>query len=264
MDTFLHVGKNNLNSFTFRPIQDGILTTGELTKPYGGLWLTYQAKENKTGNEWIEFLSWHPNILIYGHYLNPDATMKCLLVKLKDTRKIFILDNQTKLNFLMQNYPSSNLFSYEKLSQDDDGIYLNISQFYHYPIYNQYFSKFAVNTLLLFNYNCIDYYYPGEIIIEDLNEFYEFNYYQINIKDLKKEINAIPLAYITFQKQVANSLLSYLQEKNYSKLSDLYFELEQIINNLYSKEINTFAQEAKVSNKKLTLSLINNILTNFK
>ena len=114
MNTYLHIGKNSLNNITFQPLKDDDFPC----KPRGGLWLTHQNPENIIGNEWIEYLSWHPHIAIYHHYLNSDATMDCLLVELKKNAQIYILDSLDKLNYLKQKYPKDNFFSYEALSQD--------------------------------------------------------------------------------------------------------------------------------------------------
>ncbi len=269
METFLQVGKNEINPFTFHPIQDGLLNNGTFSKPQGGLWFTSHQKENTAGNEWVEFLSWHPNIAVYGHYLDLDRTMKCVLIELKKTAKIFYLDSSEKLNFLKTNYSSSNLFSYEALSQDYDGIFINIHKFYNHPLFNDYFLKFAVDTLLLFNYNCIACYYPGQITINDLNSDFEFSDYKINISDTPYPILPIPGEYFLFQAKVNEIINEYFKEKklgnyNPNKYAQIYQELSALITSYYAKELEQFGKLAQVASKKLTLTLIDNALINFK
>lgn len=269
MNTYLHVGHNEVNPLTFRQIQDGQLINNKLSKPRGGLWLTNQEKDNTIGNEWVEFLSWHPNEAIYLHHLQENGTMKCLLVSLKDKAKIFNLDNNEQLNYLIEKYPNEQLFSYEALSKDYDGIYLNIYKFYHLPIFNNYFSKFSVNTLLLFNYDCISYYYPGIIEIKDIDENYEFNNYHIILENEKKEIPPIPLKYVILQEKVKKLLISYIKKAGYTEINIsiyaiIYDDLKNLITQNYAKELEILSQENNTSVKRLTLALMDNALINFK
>lgn len=257
MNTYLHVGKNSLNNITFNPIKDNNFPF----KPHGGLWLTQQNPENTIGNEWVEYLSWHPYIAIYHHYLNCDATMDCLLVELKKNAQIFILDSLDKLNYLKQKYPQDNLFSYEALSSDYDGIYIDIYKFYRFPIFKEYLEQFSVNTLILFNYNCISHYYPGKIMIEDLDENYNFNSYQIQLSKEKQKIIPLPLKYQLFQTKVHKFLLSYLQEQGIRTTNiKNYQTLINLIKEKYGFEIKTLAEENNLPEAKLTLSLISRFL----
>ena len=267
METFLQVGKNEINPFTFHPIQDGILNNGEFSKPKGGLWFTKQQRENIYGNEWVEFLSWHPNILVYNNYLNMDGTMPCLFMELKKNARIFYLDSAEKLEFLKTNYGSTNLFSYEALSQDYDGIFIALAKFYNHPLFLKYFLKFAVDSLLLFNYHCIASYYPGKIIINDMNDDLEFSDYEINISDTPQPILPIPCEYRFFQEKVKEVILKYIMQNNLghynpAQLAKIYQELSTLITNRYAQELAQFGKLAHVDSQKLTL--IDNTLTNFK
>ena len=253
MNTYLHVGTNYLNNITFQSVKDDIFPN----KPNGGLWLTCQDPKNTIGNEWIEYLSWHPFIAIYAHYLNLNGTMVCLLIELKNNAKIFTLDSFNKLNYLNQKYPKDNFFSYEALSQDYDGIYIDIYKFYSLPIYKEYFEQFSVNTLLLFNFDCISHYFPGSITIEDLDENYNFNFYQINLSSKKQEITPIPLKYQLFQAKVNKFLIKYLKEQEI-KITNINNSqtLINLVKEKYDLEIKTLAHENNLSESQLTLSLI--------
>ena len=252
-NTFLHIRKNNLSNLTFHQIKDGTFSHDTFTKPTGGLWLTRQDITNNLANEWVEYLAWHPYITIYGHYLNADGcAMNCLLAKLKNKAKIFNLDSIEKLNYLQTKYPSPNLFSYEALSSDYDGIYINIAKFYRFPIYKTYMQFFAVNTLLLFNLNCIEYYYPGIITIDDLDEEFQFNCYHINLSKEKKEILPISLNYQILQTKIAQLLPSLITDKDTQQLITF-------INHKFSEEIAEIATENQVSQPQLVLSLVANL-----
>ena len=78
-------------------------------------------------------------------------------------------------------------FSYVKLSKDYDGIYVDLRNLFrdneNYDTFKK-FSSFGVNSLVLFHLDCIDYYYPGDVLIEpfdfedgmNFDRFYEIQY----------------------------------------------------------------------------------------
>lgn len=187
---FLHVGKDYLS--TFNPIADSV---GE-AKPHGGKWFTKYDLKYPNYNEWVDFLIEHPNMIFYKH-LDPQ-NMPCVIIKLKETAKIFNLTSVDELYSLIEQYPDKDgFFSYELLSQDYDGIFVNprtVLNNLNDETLKKRIALYDVPSLLLFNDREIEYYQSGfinilNIDIDDENYSpYEVNY-KINIDHELKYID---------------------------------------------------------------------------
>lgn len=181
MEHFLTVGVDKLSEQLFWPIDEP--TFGNPFKPYAGLWLTKQGTYNY--NDWVDHLSSYPHLLFYK-YANPTC-LPASLVTLKPDAKIFNFSSKKDLEFLQNNYPCPTgptpafLFSYNALAQDYDGIFFEITK----TICDRNFSAheseqlwaLSVNSLVLFNLNCILYYQKALV-----------HYTQINFDDPRDEV----------------------------------------------------------------------------
>ncbi len=187
---YLTVGTNKIVDELFKEVQD----TGTANlKPCGGLWLTKYMGDNY--NEWVEFIIDEPTTFFYKSRNYSMWEQPCSLVTLREDAKILNLDSKSKLDYLREKYPLDEYkFSYEIISKLYDGIFIDM---YHllYDISDseirQRIFKFGVNSLLLFNLGCIDYYQPGIVSIEPFNYEYgmcELPNYKINIEPVKRKI----------------------------------------------------------------------------
>lgn len=156
---YLTFGKNIIDNSLFMLIQDP--PQGHI-KPLGGLWCTEYSLEYPNYNEWLDFLNNHPSYFIHKYPLKT----KALILTLKESSNIFILDSLEKLEYLKNNYTLDNNFSFEKLSHDYDGIYIKI-----FKLNDKYIQEYDVNSLILFNLDCIDYY--DQAIINFDADFFE-------------------------------------------------------------------------------------------
>lgn len=189
---YLTVGTRELREDLLYKIED--IEDISHIKPRGGLWLTKQYDDCKTFNEWVDYIIENPRILCLKNKSPYIFTQPCSLVTLKEDAKVFNLNTMDKFKELIRKYPYENTkFSYEELSKDYDGIYVDI----HGVIRDEkrekivdQFRRFSIDSLILFNLDCIDYYQSGNIEIEPFDlEFPTYDYYyEINIEDERKRV----------------------------------------------------------------------------
>lgn len=187
---YLHLGTSELKSDLFIPISDS--NAGSEYKPSGGLWTSKYVYDNY--NEWIDFILGNPHIYFYKNNGGDIFNIPCCLIKLKESANIYNLDNMDSYNYLMSNYSNeSDWFSFEKLSKDYDGININLSSFRrnnNKEILDK-LMKYAVDSLVIFNMDSIEYYYSGVVNILPFDYEYDdrgygFRSYKINLSDEKR------------------------------------------------------------------------------
>lgn len=189
---YLTVGTKEILNDLFIPVTDKLVNS---VKPYGGLWLTEYDSKYKNYNVWVDFLINNPDILFYKSHSSNIWCQPCSLVTLKENANIFKLESDSSLEYLLNNYQLNNgRFSYQSLSHNYDGIYVDITKLIRnakHPIITQCIKEYGVSSLLLFNLACIDYYIPGSVLIEpfDLEYYmYENGGYEITHEKVKKKI----------------------------------------------------------------------------
>ena len=186
---YLTVGTSEITRERFMNIED---TEGANIKPRGGLWLT--KYHNEGYNEWVDFLLEDPTTFYYKSKGHSIWEQPCSLVTLNESANIYTLKDNDGLTFLKKNYPlHDDKFSYEAISRLYDGIYvdmyqllMNVDSDTRMRLY-----KFGVNSLILFNLDCINYYQSGIVDIEPFDFEYEYNegtIYQIKCDNIKKRI----------------------------------------------------------------------------
>ena len=183
---YLSVGTNYISSDLFLSVKnsDGF-------KPIGGLWATTHDSKYINYNEWVEHLCYNPHVLFF-HHLNDPYLLPAIYFTLKDSSNILVIDNIEKINFLKSKYPHKDWIDYEKLSQDFDGVFIDTIALRRLKIHGlkNIIDSFSVNTLILFNLNCIKYYQKAliEFTNIDFENPYELLDYKIIIEEEKKEI----------------------------------------------------------------------------
>ena len=204
---YLTVGTRQITRELFRSIED---VSGSI-KPRGGLWLTEYNELYKNYNDWVDFMINDPVVLFYKSRNHSIWEQPCSLVTLKETANIFYLKSESDLEYLKKMYPAyGSIFSYQMLSKIYDGIFVDmyklLTSINDDIICNQLF-KFGVNSLILFNLNCIDYYQSGMVSIEPFDYEYgscEPAYYEINIENEKQKIDCINIKKKTLIKNTNN------------------------------------------------------------
>lgn len=188
---YLTVGTEEIRVDEFRQIKDTNLR-GSI-KPSGGLWFTRFNKNFPCYNDWVDYMIRHRYILFYKSKGDNPFCQPCLVVSLRDDALIYNLDSINGYNELLDKYYlNDKMFSFEKLSCDYDGIYVDVfslSRDLSSDTMNL-FSSFGVNSLILFNTNVIRDYQAGKVMIEpfDYDDFYVCPFYKIEINDEKKRV----------------------------------------------------------------------------
>lgn len=181
---YLSIGTNKLNKDLFLDVRN----TGT-AKPLGGIWATEQ--EYPTYNAWVDYLCDHPHLLFYKNYGYPN--LAAVYLTLQEDARICSLNTEDDIKCLKEKYPLNDWINFEKLSKDYDGIFIN----YQKLIDNSQIKPYSVNTLILFNLNCVKYYQVATVVIDSLDidnptEMYE---YRIEISEEKIKIPEESLKY---------------------------------------------------------------------
>ena len=189
---YLTVGTREITEELFKEVED---TDKDNIKPRGGLWLTKYDQLYGDYNEWVDYMISDPVTLYYKSRNFSMWKQPCSLVTLSDTANIYQLNSQESFDYLKSNYPLDNgKFSYEAISHIYDGIFvdlLGLLRNIEDANLRSRLLKFGVNTLMLFNLKCIDYYQPGFVLIEPFDFEYEAwdgTTYKIDIENTKKRI----------------------------------------------------------------------------
>lgn len=190
---YLTVGTDEIREDLFKRVED---TDSKVSmKPRGGLWLTEHDENMPNFNRWVDFMLIRPSILFNKSVDGRNPFLQpCSVVTLENNCNLYVLHNEQSLDYLMKCFGSKDKISYEELSKYYDGIYVDIGGLF-YSNYDKNvlnkFSSFDVNSLILFNLKCIDYYQSGKVVIEpfDPEDFYNIDrYYEIKYDNCKKKI----------------------------------------------------------------------------
>ena len=149
--------KNEMNLHEIKPVKN--INFGPICKPSsGGFWSSEYYED--IISEWYQFL-------IDGLGCNEDDIKYVTKFKLNKDAKVFTIDNEEDFNRIISLYKMSmdnlhpvlislydyGIIDYEKLAQDYDALYLtsNGARECYFHLYG-----YDVNTLLVFNKDCID------------------------------------------------------------------------------------------------------------
>lgn len=138
-------------------------------KPTGGLWA---AEFNKyIISDWYEYM------ITKGSYLQIFKDIKVAAIfTLKDDAKILTINSCNQIHKLAKKYPSYHhmlglcelltkqnvIFDFEELSKEYDGVYIDYYKI-NFSGEIETFRAWSINTLLLFNINCIENYQSIDI-----------------------------------------------------------------------------------------------------
>ena len=239
---FLTIGTNNIRTELMRKISDVTLSDHN-AKPNGGLWLSDFHCGVQNINSWMDNITSFDKIeSLYNTKYNGSNVLSGALVTLKDDAKIFVLNGIKDLEELIHKYPhSEGLFSYEELSKDYDGIYINYLSM-PYP-YLSSFLSFDVSSLILFNTKPIDYYQEAKIEVFNvercLGDIILPSDYSIDISDEKKYIHTVSNEYIRLINELSKLMYKHWKEHketyNNDKRNLFLYVYDYIANNCYEE-----------------------------
>ena len=189
---YLTVGTREITKELFVPVKDKV---DRPYKPSGGMWFSEHIFNSY--NAWVAYLLANPSRFVSKNHSDNLWEQPCSLITVRDSSNFFRLDSEGALDTLIRNYPcNSGGFSYERLSRNYDGIYVDVSALYRCRENEKIFAiaqLYKVKTLLLFNLDCILYYSPGFVSITPFNlDCYNGDgddiTYSINIENSMKRI----------------------------------------------------------------------------
>ena len=191
MKEYVTIGTKNIAEDIFRKILRPLDIN--FYKPNGGLWSSKFISRIYCISEWHDYLLYEDQETASYKNINAGA-----IFTLKNNAKILNIDSEEKIIELSQKYPSwhyilthydnpeLNIIDFETLSKDYDGVEVSINKLgYNKP--GLTFNSWSVNTLLLFNLNCIEKYQSVDIEVSLFN--YDKRPYISKISNPKQVLN---------------------------------------------------------------------------
>ena len=191
MKEYVIIGTKNIAEDIFRKILRPLDIN--FYKPNGGLWSSEFISRIYCISEWHDYLLYEDQETASYKNINAGA-----IFTLKNNAKILNIDSEEKIIELSQKYPSwhyilthydnpeLNIIDFETLSKDYDGVEVSINKLgYNKP--GLTFNSWSVNTLLLFNLNCIEKYQSVDIEVSLFN--YDKRPYISKISNPKQVLN---------------------------------------------------------------------------
>ncbi len=191
MKEYVTIGTKNIAEDIFRKILRPLDIN--FYKPNGGLWSSEFISRIYCISEWHDYLLYEDQETASYKNINAGA-----IFTLKNNAKILNIDSEEKIIELSQKYPSwhyilthydnpeLNIIDFETLSKDYDGVEVSINKLgYNKP--GLTFNSWSVNTLLLFNLNCIKKYQSVDIEVSLFN--YDKRPYISKISNPKQVLN---------------------------------------------------------------------------
>lgn len=200
---------------------------------------------------------WYEYIIYEGSYLQAIKNITLAAVfTLKDVAKILTIDSCNQIKELAKKYPSyhhilglceplttkNKIFDFEELSREYDGVYINYYGI-NFSREIETFKDWSINTLLLFNIDCIEKYQSINIMpqnpynSEDLPQIISTS----NDKTINKPCDIYTHLYL-YTKNLFNELLSFYPNitdyDNYLEtIAEIIKRCKVLITNEKSKEI---------------------------
>lgn len=257
-------------------------------KPIGGLWASELTSLIYGICPWYNYLLDARGIAnCISQY--KDLT-KAAIFTLKNTANILTIDTYKQilelavqypshhhiLNYYNNITPSNTIFDFEEIAKIYDGVYINYDKLILDPK-TTVFNSWSINTLLLFNLDCIKEYKTAQITV-DFEDIDPFPY--IDSKDIStsKQINNNSLYYIELSdyiKNLFNELIpSYLQKpiKDYddylTRVIDCANKVLEVSTITKEKEIAIIKENLKhegliISNTIIIRNIVLNYLSNY-
>ena len=293
MKEYVTIGTKNIAEDIFRKILRPLDIN--FYKPNGGLWSSEFISRIYCISEWHDYLLYEDQETASYKNINAGA-----IFTLKNNAKILNIDSEEKIIELSQKYPSwhyilthydnpeLNIIDFETLSKDYDGVEVSINKLgYNKP--GLTFNSWSVNTLLLFNLNCIEKYQSVDIEVSLFNydkrpyiskisnpkqvlnhsEYYEevYNYITIIFNKILKATNYQKTNYQEYFNYLINctekciDLALNMQKPNINiintrlKDNDIQISNETLIRNIAYNYLSEYLEKNKEEEKKFIKTL---------
>ena len=293
MKEYVTIGTKNIAEDIFRKILRPLDIN--FYKPNGGLWSSEFISRIYCISEWHDYLLYEDQETASYKNINAGA-----IFTLKNNAKILNIDSEEKIIELSQKYPSwhyilthydnpeLNIIDFETLSKDYDGVEVSINKLgYNKP--GLTFNSWSVNTLLLFNLNCIEKYQSIDIEVSLFNydkrpyiskisnpkqvlnhsEYYEevYNYITIIFNKILKATNYQKTNYQEYFNYLINctekciDLALNMQKPNINiintrlKDNDIQISNETLIRNIAYNYLSEYLEKNKEEEKKFIKTL---------
>lgn len=275
MKKYITIGTKNIAKDAFRQILRPHYKG--FHKPNGGLWSCEFISKINCISQWHDYLLYEDRETANYKNLNAGA-----LFTLKDNSKIITLDNTDKIIQTSIEYPSYHhmllnddyqnklqIIDYEALSKDYDGVYVSINQLGFNDI-SLTFLPWSVDTLLLFNLDCILEYQSVDIYTS--SHYYGMPPYITNISSPKQVLpynenykyiyNYIKEIFDSIIKEINNPCNNY--KEYYNKILEAINKTTFIVEQIQSEKINNTLERLKENNININKkTLINTIAYNY-
>lgn len=178
---YITIGTKTITKEIFKSILRPINNYDYL--PLGGFWSCEYSPLNIS--DWFDY------VIDSGDSIEDKNMQEAVIFTLKDNARILVINNYDDLKNVISKYPSyhhllnyykeitsrEESINFELLSKDYDGIFINYNNLSN-PNNTLVFSKWSVNTLLLFNLDVIDSYTKA-----DINFYLPGSYYYYSLKE---------------------------------------------------------------------------------
>lgn len=225
-------------------------------KPTGGLWASEYNLPYARICPWFDYLLDAKSLVLYISEHRDLSTAS--MFTLKEDANILVINDISQILTLAAKYPSyhhllnyyneineeATIFDMEEIAKIYDGIYVDYQKLI-ISGKTKVFDSFSINTLLLFNLDCIKEYQPVHINVN----FYD--YYPIPYIDVKKDIGASKL--IIDKTIIYNEIYNYvrvlLNELIAKNAHTIFNSYDEYLENIISCA-NTALEIAKVNKEK--------------
>ena len=255
---YIMIGTNVISKEIFRNILRPLDNYSFI--PNGGFWSSEYIGNERHISPWFNYLLYATEIAVHKNL--EDA----VIFTLKDNAKILTITTYEQVLELSKKYPSYHhilgyngeitnktiSFDFEKLSKYYDGIYVDYKKLSN-ENKTTIFKDWSVNTLLLFNLNCIKEYRQAKITYIQDEPYYSY----IDTKDISSPLT-VPNT--TPEYRALSSIASALIQKYMNKYQNYKFQD-------YDEYLTTLINEVKLIIKDITNKsdeLVTRILQNLQ
>lgn len=254
---YIMIGTNTISKEVFRNVLRPLDNYNFI--PNGGFWSSeYKGNDNYI-SPWFEYL-------LYATEIAESKNLSdAVIFTLKESAKILTITTYEQILELSIKYPSYHhilgyskeitsktiSFDYEKLSKYYDGIYLDFKN-----ISNEnktiIFREWNVNTLLLFNLNCIKEYKKAKITYFKEDPYYSY----IDPSDISKEEKTVLDTSPEYNE--LSSIAKHLLQNNMTKYNNYQFKDYDEYLTILIKEVELVIKEIDEKNNQLVKIILKN------
>lgn len=247
--------------------------------PNGGFWASDYINE-------FEISAWNKYLEQRKEIADAKDTTQSTIFTLKEDAKILTIETANDILELSKKYPSYHhilgyidvlndkkiCFDFEMLSKDYDGIYVNYKNIYH-ENKNFTFDQWEVNTLLLFNLDCIKEYQIAPITNE-----YGYSYIKekeisipLHVEEESYEHKVLSNISNTIYQELMSQYNIYTFEDYTEYFKKVMEESRKVIDIMLKQELPTIkkiesylqSKGMNITDKRIITNIVQNNITNY-